>query len=204
MTTFPGADDGGLFEALRACEQTHPEPSRVDGVPTRHPVLTGSKVEIVPFEPALRAHFYRLNAAWLKRYFVVEPIDERVLRAPEDQVLEQGGAIFFALVGGEVVGTCALLQESTGRFELSKMAVDEAFQGLGIGRRLLDAAIAEFQRREGCTLFLESSSRLATALHMYQRAGFVLQPTVRAGSHYARADVYMVFAPDQASASIAD
>lgn len=159
---------------------------------------------VVPFEPALRDHFYRLNAAWLKRYFVIEPIDEQVLRAPEDQVLARGGAIFFALVGDEVVGTCALLQESAGRFELSKMAVDEAFQGLGIGRRLLDAAIAEFRRRDGGTLFLESSRRLATALHMYQRAGFVLQPAIRSGSHYARADVYMVFAPDQACAPGAD
>lgn len=162
--------------------------------------LDGSRVDIVPFEPALREHFYRLNAAWLRRYFVIEPLDERVLRDPEGHVLKQGGAIFFALFDGAVVGTCALLQESPGLFELSKMAVDDGAQGLGIGRRLLDAAIAEFRRRDGHSLFLESSSRLGTALHMYQRAGFVLQPTIRAGSHYARADVYMVFAPGQASA----
>jgi hypothetical protein len=30
---------------------------------------------------------------------------------------------------------------------------------------------------------------------MYEQAGFVLQPTIRAGSHYARADVYMIYAP---------
>jgi hypothetical protein len=28
---------------------------------------------------------------------------------------------------------------------------------------------------------------------MYERAGFVRQPTVRPGSHYDRADVYMVY-----------
>lgn len=161
--------------------------------------MTQSKVEIVPFEPRLREHFYTLNAAWLKKHFVIEPIDEQVLRDPEQMVLEPGGAIFFARLGDVVIGTCALLHEGPDVYELSKMGVDEAFRGLGAGRLLLDVAIAEFQRRRGHTLFLESSSILKPALHMYERAGFVLQPAIRVGSHYARADVYMIYAPKKAS-----
>lgn len=114
---------------------------------------------------------------------------------PEQAVLAPGGAIFFARLGDEVMGTCALLCESPGVYELSKMAVDESFQGLGAGRRLLEAAIVEFHRRGGHTLFLESNSKLKTALQMYRRAGFVMQSSVRADSHYARADGYMVYAP---------
>lgn len=154
-----------------------------------------SKVEIVPFEPSLREHFYMLNAAWLKKHFVIEPIDEQMLRDPEQMVLEPGGAIFFARLGDVVIGTCALLHEAPGIYELSKMGVDEAFRGQGAGRQLLDAAIAEFHRRRGHTLFLESNSSLKPALRMYEQAGFVLQPAIRAGSHYARADVYMIYAP---------
>jgi ribosomal protein S18 acetylase RimI-like enzyme len=75
------------------------------------------------------------------------------------------------------------------------MAVDETFRGLGAGQRLLDACLAEFRRRKGRTLFLESNSRLSTALRMYEKAGFVMQPTIRPDSHYARADVYMVYQP---------
>ncbi len=161
----------------------------------RHTTLIQSKVEIVPFEPHLREYFYALNAAWLKKHFVIEPIDEQVLREPERAVLEPGGAIFFARLGDVVVGTCALLHEAPGVYELSKMAVDEAFRGLGAGRLLLEAAVTEFHRRRGDTLFLESSSILKPALHMYEQAGFVLQPPIRAGSHYARADVYMIYAP---------
>ena len=154
-----------------------------------------SKVEIVPFEPRLREHFYRLNAEWLKKHFVIEPIDEQVLRDPELSVLAPGGAIFFARLGDAIIGTCALLHEAPGVYELSKMGVDEAFRGLGAGRQLLDAAIAEFHRRRGHTLFLESNSSLKPALRMYEQAGFVLQSTIRTGSHYARADVYMIYAP---------
>lgn len=153
------------------------------------------KIEVVTFEPQWRDCFYTLNVAWLKKYFVIEPIDEQVLRHPEQAVLEPGGAIFFARLGAAIIGTCALLHAAPGVYELSKMGVDEAFRGRGAGRRLLDAAIAEFHRRGGHMLFLESSSSLKPALHMYEQAGFVLQPGLRPGSHYARADVYMIHAP---------
>ena len=162
-----------------------------------HTTLMPSQIEIVPFEPCLREYFYSLNAAWLQKHFVIEPIDEQVLRDPEHAVLAPGGAIFFARLGDAVIGTCALLHEAPGVYELSKMGVDESFRGLGAGRLLLEAAIAEFHRRRGHALFLESNSSLKPALHMYERAGFVLQPTICAGSHYARADVYMVYAPQQ-------
>ena len=160
-----------------------------------------SKVEIVPFESRLREHFYTLNAAWLNKHFMIEPIDEQLLRDPEHAVLEPGGAIFFARLGDVVIGTCALLHETPGVYELSKMGVDESFRGMGAGRMLLDAAIAEFHRRRGRTLFLESNSSLKPALRIYERAGFVLQPTIRGGSHYARADVYMIYTPEKAAAA---
>jgi ribosomal protein S18 acetylase RimI-like enzyme len=152
-----------------------------------------ASLQIVPFEPALREHFYRLNAQWLERHFHIEDLDRRVLTEPETQVLQSGGAIFFARLGDSIIGTCALLHESPGVYELTKMGVDESFRGHGAGRRLLDAAIAEFHRREGRQLFLESSSRLTTALRMYEKAGFVMQPSTRADSHYRRADVYMIY-----------
>lgn len=192
-----GREGENLLQALQACERALDEQPIVGSILARHAALKRAKVEIVPFEPLLREHFYTLNAQWLKKHFVIEPIDEQVLRHPEQAVLEPGGAIFFARLGDVVIGTCALLHEAPGVYELSKMGVDESFRGLGAGHRLLDAAIAEFQRRGGHTLFLESNSSLKPALHMYERAGFVLQPTIRAGSHYARADVYMIYAPKE-------
>lgn len=152
-----------------------------------------AQLRLVPFQASLRAHFYRLNAQWLEKHFHIEDIDRRMLLDPETHVLQPGGSIFFALLGDQVIGTCALLKESAGVYELSKMGVDENFRGQGAGRRLLDAAIAEFHRREGQELFLESSSLLTTALRMYEQAGFVMQAAVRVGSHYQRADVYMIY-----------
>ena len=149
-------------------------------------------LRIVPFEPALRDHFGRLNREWLERYFVVEPIDAEVLDHPERCILEGGGRILFARIDDEVVGTCALLQESPGVYELTKMAVTATRQGGGIGRRLLDAAIAEFRRLGGRTLFLETHSSLKAAISLYERAGFEHRGR-KPDSHYQRSDTYMVW-----------
>lgn len=159
-------------------------------------------VRIVPFAPGLREHFYRLNEDWLRKYFYVEEVDHRVLSNPESEILEPGGAIFFAVIGDNVVGTCALKREPADSYELTKMAVDERHQGLGIGRLLLEAAIGEYQRRAGSSLFLETSTKLGPALRLYETSGFEYQQTRKPDSHYARADVYMVWRePTKAGAS---
>lgn len=158
---------------------------------------SAAKVRIVPFSPELREHFYRLNAEWLARYYKIEPIDHAVLSEPEKHILERGGQIYFALVGDEVVGTCALMPESPGVYELTKMAVTEGHQGLGLGRRLIEAVIAEYRRLGGSELFLESHRKLQAALKLYASVGFEMQPGVKPGTHYQRADVYMIYRDPQ-------
>jgi len=167
--------------------------SMADAVMERARSLQAGQVEVVPFRPELRGHFYRLNAEWLKRYFYIEETDHAVLSEPEKHILEPGGRIFFAVQGEDVVGTCALMPAGQGETELTKMAVDPAARGLGVGRRLLEHAIGEFERTGATTLFLETNTRLGPAIRMYESAGFEHQKTLRAGSHYQRANVYMVW-----------
>ena len=183
----------GLLHALATFEEDLAANPLADEVQAGLRDRQAAEVRIVPFAPELRAHFYRLNAEWLSRYYSIEPIDHAVLSEPERQVLAPGGAIFFALLDGEPVGTCALLQETPGVYELSKMAVTERCRGLGIGRKLLDAAIAEFRAHGGQRLFLESHSGLRPALRLYESAGFELQSGLKPGSHYQRSDVYMIY-----------
>ena len=200
VTASLGEHATQLLEAIAACERALQERPIANAILAEHTALMAKPIEIVPYAPQWREHFYRLNAAWLERYFHIEDIDRAVLNDPEHYILEPGGAIFFARLGDEIIGTCALLQESPGVFELTKMGVDETFRGLGAGKRLLDAAIAEFHRRGGGTLFLESNSALKPALGMYEKAGFRFQPSIRPGSHYERADVYMIYKRPEPSA----
>ena len=182
-----------LLGALEVFETGLQAQSLAADIAVRHRDRRRDDVRIVPYSPELREHFYRLNAEWLIKYYNIEPIDHAVMSDPEAHILAPGGAILFALVGDEVVGTCALLPESPGVYELTKMAVTERHQGLGLGRRLIEAAIAEFRRRGGTELFLESQRRLQAALRLYESVGFELQPGPKPGTHYQRADVYMSF-----------
>lgn len=153
------------------------------------------RVDIIGFEPRYAPDFKRLNVEWLERYFVVEPIDDEVLSHPQTAILDPGGSILLARCQGDIVGTCALIRQGPGLFELSKMAVTPRYQGLHIGKRLLVAAIERFVALDGRRLFLESNRRLTPALTLYAAHGFV--EAVRPGgpSHYVRSDIYMEYRP---------
>ena len=155
-------------------------------------------ITIVDYAPRWRADFARLNIEWLERWFEVEPIDRDVLDAPETHILAAGGRVLFAVVrdargDDQAVGTVALLHAGHGVYELTKMAVAPAQRGTGIGRQLMVAALDAFRTLGGRELFLESSSQLTPALRLYESVGFRHHPAPRPGSHYARADVYMVW-----------
>lgn len=169
------------------------DPSLEDAIADRAARRRGDELRIVPFRSELRDHFHRLNADWLRRYFYLEEVDQRVLSNPEGEILAGGGAIFFAEAGEEIVGTCALLRTGAGEYELTKMAVDPSAQGLGIGRLLIEAALAEFRARGGQRLFLETNTKLAAAIRLYESVGFERQATPGTQSHYQRADTYMVW-----------
>jgi ribosomal protein S18 acetylase RimI-like enzyme len=156
----------------------------------------GGSVRVVDYAPRWRGDFARLNLEWLERWFVVEPIDREILSDPERHLLADGGRVLFAIdEGGRAIGTVALKHEGDGVYELTKMAVEPACRGSGVGRLLMRGALEAYQAIGGRELFLESSSRLAPALRLYESVGFRHRPAPRPGSHYARADVYMVWTP---------
>jgi ribosomal protein S18 acetylase RimI-like enzyme len=173
--------------AIDAALATHSFAARI-----RARLDSGREVQILPFAPRHAADFKRLNFEWLQKYFRIEPIDERVLSNPR-AIIRAGGAIFVARRKGKIVGTCALINDGDGVYELSKMAVTANCQGLGLGRRLLDACIDAYKARAGGRLlFLETNSVLKPAIRLYESVGFEHAPSPHA-SHYERADVYMVY-----------
>jgi len=186
---------GSLLEALASFENDVASGRLANEIAAERERVLAAKIKIHPFRPEWAAHFERINAEWLERYFAIEAVDREMLSKPRQHIVDPGGSVLFAELDGEVIGTAALIKEAPGVYELSKMAVETGFRGLGSGRKLLEAAIAEFRRLGGKTLFLESNKRLAPALTLYESAGFVHKPAPRPGSHYKRADVYMVYEP---------
>ena len=136
--------------------------------------------------------FKTLNEEWISRYFVLEKKDRETLGDPENTILRKGGKVFFVEAGGQTVGCVALIPMGGSVYELSKMAVSPALRGQGIGRKLLEYAIAQAKALGATSLFLGSNSVLKNAVHLYEAVGFKhVPPEELPEMHYARADVFL-------------
>ncbi|MCJ9428269.1 GNAT family N-acetyltransferase [Kordiimonas marina] len=163
-----------------------PEGSRLAGRGT---------VSLVPYAPVHRQAFHDLNLAWLEKYFTVEPVHLKVLRDPEGEIIAKGGEIFFALLDGKPVGTVAVRADGGGAYELTKLGVDPAAQGYGIGRKLCQAVIDWYKAQpDGVRLFLETHTKLKPAMHLYEALDFRLTKNPGA-DEYEGTDCYMEWRP---------
>jgi putative acetyltransferase len=149
-------------------------------------------VLIRSFQSEDAADFRRLNEEWITRYFRLEEKDSRTLSDPGRYILLPGGYIAMAMVQKEAVGCCALIRLGDTSFEVAKMAITPAWQGHGLGRKLLEHVIQHARELKAKRLYLETNSRLVPAIRLYESLGFRNLPAERVTrSPYQRADVYM-------------
>ena len=147
--------------------------------------------QIIPYDDKYKQAFYDLNAHWIEQYFIMEPIDIKVLSDPKTYIIDEGGQVFFAIDGDKILGTIALKNQGDGVYELTKLGVDPKTHKSGAGTTLCKKVIEVYQTLEdGKLLFLESNSILTDARRLYDRLGFVEKP-LSDDTPYARADYYM-------------
>jgi putative acetyltransferase len=143
------------------------------------------------FKPGDGKPFKELNEIWISDGFALEPADHEVLGDPQGRILDQGGEICIAELEGEVVGCCALLVIAPGEYELAKMTVAQSARGKGIGRKVLQFAIEDARKLGAHRLYLESNTKAADAIHLYEQLGFQHMTAPEHTSKYARADTFM-------------
>lgn len=152
----------------------------------------GSNIRILSWDSAFQPAFYRLNRAWIEADYPLEPLDIAVLSDPERHILSGGGAILSALAGSEVVGVVALRLVGEKTFELTKMAVDIAWRGQGIGQKLMEAALETAQTLGAAHVILYSNSvTSAPAIRLYRKLGFQEIPLEQ--GVYKRANIKMEY-----------
>lgn len=158
-------------------------------------------VTFLPYRDDLAKAFYDINAEWIASMFALEPTDRDVLSHPRERIVDAGGEIWFASTPDHgVVGTCALYLSAPGELELTKMGVRERARGLKIGEQLLQLAIERARALGAHRLYLLANSRCEAAIHLYEKAGFVHDASIRKkyGARYQRCDVAMRFPLDAA------
>ena len=134
--------------------------------------------------------FKALNIEWLKKYFEVEPIDERVLSNPRSEILDSGGFIFMAEIKDEVIGTFAFIKKRNQIYEFTKMAIDPKFRNKGYGNILMQFAISFAKKCHWNKIILYSNTILKNSIHLYFKYGFIEVP-MEADVIYSRGNIKM-------------
>lgn len=149
-----------------------------------------AQVKILTYTPKLKRFFKELNEEWLEKYFTVEKIDLKILNNPATEVIAHNGQIFFAQAGDDVIGTCAVKQNSPGTYEILKMAVAEEYQSRGVGRMLAEEAIAFARKKKAKSIELDTSRKLDKAVNLYEGLGFEISDETPSES-YERCTIKM-------------
>lgn len=150
--------------------------------------MESAAVKIVKYNSTHQPAFEKLNREWIEKYFWMEPVDFEVLQHPDKNITGHGGEILMAEFENESVGTVALKFVSDGVYEFTKMAVNENYQGKQIGKKLALAAIEEAKAKNANKIILYSNTKLATAITLYRKLGFVEVPL---DGPYKRSDIKM-------------
>lgn len=134
--------------------------------------MADTALEIFEYKPMHQPWFEKLNRQWIEKYFSMEPLDFLILQNPEDHIINKGGSIFMASYHKELVGTVALKLVTPTVYELTKMAVDENFQGKKIGQALAEAAINKARICGAEKITLYSNTLLTPAIQLYKKLDF--------------------------------
>lgn len=147
-------------------------------------------IEITTFRPEFLPAYSALNREWIERYFKIEPMDIAQLERARENILDQGGEIFFVVEDGQAVGTCAMVPHGPGCYELAKMAVAPSTRGKGYGDLLMRKCIAWARAKDAAKIILLSNTVLEPAITLYTKHGF---RTTQLGPHpdYERCNIEM-------------
>jgi putative acetyltransferase len=103
-----------------------------------------------------------------------------------DSYASRGGAFWVAIADDAVVGTCGMFPVAAESFELRKMYLAPSARGLGVGKGLLDVAVAWARARGGRRIVLDTIERMTRAIAFYEAHGFTRDDTQISGARCTR------------------
>lgn len=145
--------------------------------------------QIISYEDRYKQAFVDLNAEWLYQYNLMESHDLEILNDPQKYILDNGGVIYLAKQGSQIVGSSALINEHDDIYELAKMSVAKDHRGMGLSRLLIEKCLSKANELNAQKIILFSNSQLKTAIALYEKYGFRHVPVE--DSPFLTADVKM-------------
>ncbi|TBL74632.1 GNAT family N-acetyltransferase [Paenibacillus thalictri] len=103
------------------------------------------------------------------------PMDLLLLADPEEQAVQsyiQRSACYVKELQGETVGVYALLPTRPKTVELINVAVNENWQGKGIGKELIGHSVRTAKELGYCAMEVGTGNSSIGQLYLYQKCGF--------------------------------
>ena len=178
--------------AIDKVEEALDQRQLYDRIVSRIKIRQYDAIEIVEYESSLKDHFRELNYEWLKKYYRIEPADEKVLGDPEGNIISNGGAVVFARIDGKIIGTGALIKHDDQTYEIAKMAVTERMQRRQAGKKLTRALLDRALDSGAVRIFLETGPQMTPAISLYEKLGFEISEGFIT-PRYKRESITMVY-----------
>lgn len=149
-------------------------------------------MEIIEYQEKYKNDFVKLNTAWLKRFYTVEPFDQDTMDRV-DELVQNGAMVYLAVENESVLAVCMTMPLSDGIWEMCKLAAVGQYTGTGAGSRVfkacMDYAIANGAKK----LSLISCRALKPAIHIYEKFGFREVPLNKEFWGAEKADIEMEY-----------
>ena len=136
----------------------------------RHELRPGDLGMVIHLHGVLYAREYGLDTSF--EPYVAKPL--------ADFAMSGSGRLWIAEGHGRVVGSIAVVDAEDGVGQLRWFLLAPEARGAGLGRRLLETALAYCRDRGMRHVFLWSFAQLGDALRLYERAGFQVTETNKA------------------------
>lgn len=161
-----------LLQNLRAMEQALEQKSMYESILDKLDFIKQGIV-LKTYSSSYQEHFFRLNKEWMEGCFGELTEKERqILLYPEENVIEKGGMIYFALYHKQVIGTAAIHEKEKGIYQLSMFAVTKEFRGKGIGKTLYERTKGFALSKKASGLCLFTSLYLPATINFFIKQGF--------------------------------
>ncbi len=155
----------------------------------RHVLEPGDLGMVVHLHGVVYAREYGLDTSF--EPYVAKPLAEFAMQG--------NGRLWIAEIDGRIVGSIAMVDADDNAGQLRWFLLVPEARGSGLGRRLLEEALAYARQRGYAHLYLWSFADLADALRLYERAGFKVTERKRGivwGSERTEVRMDLDLAPD--------
>lgn len=127
------------------------------------PFRSGDVGYIAHLHGILYDHTYKFGRKF--EYYVMKGLTEFMINT-------DGGELWVAEADNKIVGSIAITKSSDTIAQLRWFVLDEDYQGMGIGKKLMETALGFCKEKNYQHVFLWTVSTLNTARYLYQKYNF--------------------------------